>query len=214
MKVTKIRNDVWKFKGEASVYLIKNDPLDSLNGGHPAGQAEWVLIDAGDAGDREDLIREIRKVVSLKKINIVLLTHLHYDHLGCLDLFPNAKVFASGVELQDYVENARGFNFYVSKEIDNILRNKAKRLKGSGWGLKILKVPGHTRGSVAFLDEKRKLLFSGDTIFGGGIMGRTDFPNSLPDEMDRNVRMLRKLVVSEGLGLCPGHGYWEDQQSA
>ncbi len=220
MKVTKIRDDVWKFKGEASVYLIKNS-------------GEWVLIDAGDAGDREDLIREIRKVVSLNspkgvphaqtastnvdelgKIDIILLTHLHYDHLGGLDLFPNAKVFASGVELQDYVENARGFQFYVSKKIDRILREKAKRLKGSGFGLRILKVPGHTRGSVAFLDEKRKLLFSGDTIFGGGIMGRTDFPNSLPDEMERNVRMLRKLVVSEGLGLCPGHGYWEDQQSA
>jgi len=201
MKITKVRDDVWKFKGVGSVYLIRNPD-------------EWVLIDAGDVEDRKDLILEIRKVVSLKKIGIVLLTHLHHDHLGGLDLFPNAKVFASGVELRDYIENARSFHFYVSPEVDRILKKKAKALKGSGWGLKVLKCPGHTRGSVAFLDEKRKLLFSGDTIFGGGIEGRVDLPNSEPEKMGKSTAMLRKLVAEEGLGLCPGHGYWEDSQNA
>jgi len=199
MKVSKIRDDVWKFKGVGSVYLIKNE-------------SEWILIDSGDSADRDDLIREISKVVDLGKINVVLLTHLHYDHLSNLDLFENAKVFASGQELQDYLENSKSFYFYVNEKVDKILKDKAKRLKGSGWGLKILKVPGHTRGSVAFLDEKRKLLFSGDTIFGGGIEGRTDLPNSSPEDMKNSVKKLRKLVVDKGLGLCPGHGYWEDSQ--
>ena len=200
MKVTKIKDDVWKFKGNGCVYLINNED-------------EWVLIDTGDEQDRDDLAEEIKKVVPLDEVDIVLLTHLHYDHLGGLDLFPNAKVFASDVELRDYMENARSFYFYVNGEVDKILRNKAKRLKGSGFGLKMLKVPGHTRGSVAFLDEKRKLLFSGDTFFGGDIVGRTDLPNSLPEKIGGNVRMLQKLIADEGLMLCPGHGYLEDQQS-
>ena len=194
MKVEKVLEDVWKFKGSSSVYLIKNAD-------------EWVLIDAGDACEKKELASEISKIVDLDKIGIVLLTHLHYDHVGSLGLFSNAKVFANRTELQDYAENARGFYFYVDKEVDLILREKAKALKGAGWGLKILKVPGHTRGSVVFLDEKRKLLFSGDTIFAGEIEGRIDLPNSVPGEMRKSVSFLRKLVFENDLTLCPGHGY-------
>ncbi len=210
MKVTRIRDDVWKFKGVGSVYLIKQD--------------KWILIDAGDSEDREFLRGEISKIVSLDKVDVVLLTHLHYDHLGGLDLFSNAEIFASEEEIADYMENARGFHFYVNDKSDKILKQKARalpvvkmRVKGRSpriaeiFGLEILKVPGHTRGSVAFLDRERKLLFSGDTIFGGGISGRTDFLNSSPRDMDKSTRMLRKLVMEEGLGLCPGHGYWEEQ---
>ncbi len=200
MKVTKIRDDVWKFKGVGSVYLIKNE-------------TEWVLIDAGDSEDRDDLVREIGKVVALDEIGVVLLTHLHYDHLGGLDLFSGAKVFASREELEDYARGAKKFHFYVDEKINKILRKGVRILGEEVFGLKVLRVPGHTRGSVAFLDERRKLLFSGDTIFGGNIEGRTDLPNSLPDEMGESVKRLRKLVINEGLGLCPGHGYWEDSQN-
>jgi hydroxyacylglutathione hydrolase len=199
MRVTRIREDVWKFKGVGSVYLIRND--------------KWILVDAGDNEDRKFLKREISKVVSLDKIDVVLLTHLHLDHLGAIDLFSNAEIYASGDEIADYMKGAEEFHFYVSEEVDNILKEKMKPLPKSILGLETLRVPGHTRGSVAFLDRKRKLLFSGDTIFGGGISGRIDLPNSLPGKMEESVRRLRKLVVDEGLGLCPGHGYWEDEQS-
>ncbi|NPE26842.1 MBL fold metallo-hydrolase [Methanococcoides sp. SA1] len=201
MKVTQIREDVWKFKGTGSVYLIKN-------------MKEWVLIDAGDSSDRDDLVKEIPKVIALNKINVVLLTHLHYDHLGGLDLFSGAEIFADVQEIEDYKDNAEKFHFYVDEKVDKILKEKIKPMDKEMFGLKILKVPGHTRGSVAFLDEKRKLLFSGDTIFGGSIEGRTDLPNSIPEKMEESVKLLRKLVIDEGLGLCPGHGYWEDAQES
>jgi len=74
-------------------------------------------------------------------------------------------------------------------------------------GLKIVRVPGHTRGSVAFLDEKRKLLFSGDTLFTNDIIGRTDLPNSIPEKMDESVAKLVKMIEDDKLLLCPGHGY-------
>lgn len=194
MKVTKIRPDVIKFKATGSVYLINKE----------------IIIDTGDDTNKEILAKEIEKITPLSEIKIVLLTHLHYDHLGSLDLFPNAKIYASKEELEDYKDNAEKFHFYVSEKTDKILKEKTLPLPDKICGLDVLKVPGHTRGSVAFLDEKRRLLFSGDTIFGGDIIGRTDLPNSLPEEMEESVKKLRKLVVEKGLGLCPGHGYWED----
>jgi len=193
MDVKKIREDVWKFKGRGSVYLI----MGKTN----------ILIDAGDSMDREFLAREISKIISPERIDVVLLTHLHYDHLGCIDLFSGAEIFASKEEIEDYMENARGFHFYANEKADEILRQKIRPLPNRIENLEVLKVPGHTRGSVAFLDKKRKILFSGDTIFSGEIIGRTDLPSSVPESMSKSVRMLRNLVSSKRLLLCPGHGY-------
>ena len=126
MRVTRIRDDVWKFKGVGSVYLIKAN--------------KWILIDAGEDGDREFLTKEISKVVSLDKIGVVLLTHLHYDHLGAVDLFSNAEIFASEEDIEDFMKDAKGFGFYVNDKKQNeqkiktekhlwTLRNKTNKLR-------------------------------------------------------------------------------------
>ncbi len=198
MKVEKIREDVWKFKGEGSVFLIKGE--------------KNILIDSGSLSDMENLKIEISKIVPLDEIDAVLLTHLHYDHSGNLTLFPLADIFVDKEELEDYIKDSKKFHFYVNKETDRLMREKAILLPKYIFGLEVLKVPGHTRGSVAFLDNERHLLFSGDTIFGGSISGRTDFHNSLPSKMEESTSLLRKLTAEKGLGLCPGHGYWEDSQ--
>lgn len=211
METEKVRDDVWKFKGIGSVYLIRGN--------------KNILIDAGDSEDRDGLIEELSKIISPDRIDVVLLTHLHYDHIGCIDLFSNAEIFASNVEIANYMEDARGFHFYATEKGDEILRQKLRplpmgdsgvgsggsvvggRMMGTIEGLEVLKVPGHTGGSVAFLDRTRKILFSGDTIFGDDIIGRTDFPGSVPEDMEGSVEMLRTIVKEDELVLCPGHGY-------
>jgi hydroxyacylglutathione hydrolase len=67
--------------------------------------------------------------------------------------------------------------------------------------LRILHTPGHTRGSISLVGEK--LVFTGDTLFAGGI-GRTD----LPGGSDRDMRLsLEKLLrLPEHYTVYPGHG--------
>ena len=188
-----IANDVYKIKSNGNVYLVlKPVPM---------------VIDTSGQMNREHIKSEIEKIIPLEEIKIVLLTHLHYDHAGNVEIFPNAEIYADDDDIEDCRYDSRKFNFYVSEKVDEILKKELKLLPAEVGGLKVIRVPGHTRGSVAFLDEKRKLLFSGDTIFSDGIIGRTDLPNSIPEKMDESVAKLIGMVKDDGLLLCPGHGY-------
>ena len=187
-----IAEDVYKIAGDGNVYVILG--------------SEPIVIDTSDAVDSKAIMSAVGKVVPLEDVKKVLLTHMHYDHAGNVEIFPNAEIYADAAEIENYRKSPKDFFFHgISKESDDILRN-AKPLPVEISGLKVLKVPGHTRGSVAFLDEKRKLLFSGDTIFGNGI-GRTDLPNSIPEKMDASVAELVEMVKEDKLLLCSGHDY-------
>ncbi|MFN4133398.1 MAG: MBL fold metallo-hydrolase, partial [Candidatus Hadarchaeales archaeon] len=51
-------------------------------------------------------------------------------------------------------------------------------------------------------DPENKSLFSGDTVFCGGV-GRTDLPTGNGDDLLKSLRELEKLEVES---LYPGHG--------
>ena len=190
----KIANNVYKIKGDGNVYLIL-EPVP-------------MLVDNGDKTNKNYIKSKIEKFIPLDKIEIILLTHLHYDHVGNLELFPNAKIYADSEEVKDYKKNSETFSFSnIPKNIDTILREKLRPLPAEINGLEVIKVPGHTRGSISLLDKKRKLLFSGDTLFSNGIIGRTDLPNSVPNKMDESVAKLTNEIKNNGSLLCPGHDY-------
>lgn len=189
--IEKINNDVYKINSDSNVYLILNP--------------EIFLIDTSNNQDSSYIKKQIQKITPLESINNVLLTHLHYDHCGNLDLFENAQVYAPKKEIENFFENPNDFFlFNVSKKTIEKLK-KAKPLPNKINDLTIINVPGHTKGSVAFLDEKRKILFSGDTLFENGI-GRTDFNNSAPEKMNESLKKLRNLILEKDLKLCSGHG--------
>ena len=50
--------------------------------------------------------------------------------------------------------------------------------------------PGHTPGSICLVGEK--LVFTGDTLFAGGI-GRTDFPGGSISDMRLSLQKLVQL---------------------
>ena len=67
--------------------------------------------------------------------------------------------------------------------------------------LKVMHTPGHTPGSICLVGKG--LVFSGDTLFAGGI-GRTDFPGSSPRDIEIS---LQKIVgLPDNFLVYPGHG--------
>jgi len=159
-----------KFKRFGSyVYLLKLD--------------KNILVDTSSTLNQRQLVKDLKKIkLTPNDIDIIILTHNHFDHTGNLSIFKKAKIYASK---QDF----------KSEKIININKLKIKSLK-------IIKTPGHTKGGICVL--YRKILFSGDTLFHRGTIGRTDLRTSDPKEMSKSLEKLKKLNYKL---LCPSHGY-------
>jgi len=192
----KIIDGVWKIEELANAYYLSD---------------ENILIDTGFSLDSLAIKKELSEFMDLLKVKTVIFTHLHFDHVYNYDLFPNAKFYASKESIEDYNNNKEATvlqelvvdRVHVEpKKIDLKLLDISE-LKLPNY-LKIIKTPGHTRGSICVLDTKRKILFSGDTFFGNGIYGRVDLPTSVPDELNSSIDKINKLDWDI---LCPGHDY-------
>ena len=68
--------------------------------------------------------------------------------------------------------------------------------------IKAIHTPGPSPGSLCFIQDG--LLFSGDTLFCGGV-GRTDLPGGSWDNMIDSIRN-KILILSDETLVLPGHG--------
>ncbi len=188
-----------------------------------------ILIDTSSKENSKELISSLQFLnISPEDINIIILTHAHYDHTENINLFPNAKIYGdfkkqinsdhTQTEIKNIlpieklpnskIEQSSSNNNYEQKQI---IGNKGelKYSNGrSGIGMddcsktqfKIHKTPGHTEGDI--LIQYKNILFSGDIIFHNGYVGRTDFPESNTEKMQQSLEFIKKLDFDI---LCPGH---------
>lgn len=194
MKIEKIARGIWKFTEWAglssNVYLVDVDVP--------------TLIDLGAKEFSRTLVRGLKEIgYTPADIKKVIFTHLHFDHIGDPAVFKNAEFFASETEINDLKENRIGSFFALFGT------NPASLMKGielkpakTGSTFTIIETPGHTRGSICIWLKEKKILFSGDTLFHNNILGRTDLPNSAPDEY---MDSLKKLARFKYKAICPGH---------
>jgi glyoxylase-like metal-dependent hydrolase (beta-lactamase superfamily II) len=182
----KIAPKVWKLNVDSNVYFLD--------------LKEKLIIDTGPRAYKGVVGGELSKVVELDKINRVIFTHLHYDHIGNFDLFPKAKFYASQEEIALLKKNRA----YAIGDPLLVLKFKVKLHPLKDFlGLKVIKTPGHTKGSICLYYPKEKILFSGDTLFFNGF-GRIDFPFSDPGKMEESLEKLKKIKYKI---LAPGHDY-------
>lgn len=142
----------------------------------------------------------------------ILLTHGHFDHsqgAKILSEKTGAKICIhenDEVMLHNPGKNSAGFyyrgdtTFYPITSGDLILHDGDTLTVGT-MCFQVLHTPGHTPGSVCFLEEGT--LFCGDTVFQYGY-GRYDLWGGDRESLSAS---LQRLSLLEGnLKLCPGHG--------
>lgn len=144
------------------------------------GQESALLIDAlTGAGNLRAFVRELTDLpVTLAN------THGHVDHAGGNFDFESCHIHADDIPMiyeidipgrMEYVKMMSGFNPAAPKTLreDDFTPQKALKTFPLADGqvfdlgnrrIEVIAVPGHTRGSVVFLDAAARLLFSGDAI--------------------------------------------------
>jgi hydroxyacylglutathione hydrolase len=184
----KLADNIWKITCNSNIYIIKDK--------------EWIAIDAGDRTFHGDVLKDISEITDPENISKVLFTHLHCDHIGNIDLFPNAELYASQEEIDSLKNNAADTT--LSEDLIKESKLNLKPLPKKIGSLEVIETPGHTKGSVCFYLKKEKILFSGDTLFSMDHCGRTDLPTSAPEKLKKTLDYLYALDIKM---LCPGHDY-------
>lgn len=156
---------------------------------------ETAVIDAGACN------RMLLDALAGKKVRYILLTHGHFDHiLGVAALkktFPQAEICIHQADAACLTDadcslassNCPGLQEAVAP--DRLLQEGDVLPLGTAQ-LTVLHTPGHSKGSVCFMDKENRLLFSGDTLFCL-TAGRTDLPGGSAEELLISLMRLRNL---------------------
>jgi glyoxylase-like metal-dependent hydrolase (beta-lactamase superfamily II) len=140
-----------------------------------------ILIDTSSPDNIPELESDLKNLgLSPQDISTIILTHNHWDHTGGIILFLDAEFYASKLDFGENLKEIHKLNIPEFKIIDT---------------------PGHSKGGICIL--YKDILFSGDTIFHRGTIGRTDLPGSDENEMKKSLEKLKKIKYKI---LCPGHG--------
>ena len=180
-----------------------------------------VVIDCGCSDAKEQ--QRFEQYVSDNALSIKyhLLTHAHIDHIyGARFIYERYGVLPFLSSKDEWLFNmmsmqADAFGVPLLNEplkefvpleskIDENMHIRLKLVEDKSCLVKVIPTPGHSEGSVCYWFEDDSILFSGDTMFQGG-MGRTDFPggnySQLIDSLGRLCALPAETLV------LPGHGF-------
>lgn len=169
------------------------------------------IIDPGDFSEVENNILNQFIVDNELKVQNILLTHAHIDHvLGLQKAFDKYKVPILMHELEKEIldrnpMDANRFGFFFKPfegEISYLNENEIISL--DDYEFQILHVPGHSPGHIAFYSEAQKFIISGDVLFEGSI-GRTDLYKGDAQELLKSIRE-KLFVLEDETKVYNGHG--------
>jgi len=168
-----------------------------------------VLVDTGM--NTKGLVEEINRNTDIKDLELIILTHCHYDHTASaqeIAQMSGAKVAIHKDDApllkNDNISAAAMFGYSApSIDADMLLEEGDRIPVGEDEELEVIHTPGHTPGGICLYEASSKSLFSGDTVFPNGSIGRTDFQGGSSTQLTESINKLMKLDVGT---LYPGHG--------
>ncbi len=169
----------------------------------------YDLVDAGIGTDHTQILSEVASVMDPHRIRHVAITHEHLDHVNGIPAWQGlgAKIATSQATadklLVGHDPTSAMFGQRIpTLEVDRILEDEAD-IELGGSTFRALATPGHSPGSMCYWHDASGTLFSGDTVFAQGGIGRFDFPDGDVAVLAESILRLERLPVHS---LHCGHG--------
>jgi glyoxylase-like metal-dependent hydrolase (beta-lactamase superfamily II) len=191
-----------RFKNRAAnAYLVK-------------GSRRTIMVDVGLSSNYPHLLTCLEHVgVTPGKIDMVVLSHEHLDHIGAAYHFVGRtyiaahRLAANKIMLRDDFSMLRKMFNEPNVPIDiDIWLEEGNVLDLGNFRLEVLYTPGHTSACMTLFDVEKGLLFAADTLMPGGVMGGVFGSGSISDY----IQSLEKLKGLNSKILLSGHGRLSD----
>jgi glyoxylase-like metal-dependent hydrolase (beta-lactamase superfamily II) len=182
------------------------------------------LIDVGLSGKGAYKIQSLQEAgVHLEDIKRIILTHTHFDHIGCLTEIrkqvPQAELWVHTLEADSLeqgdertvygMEMFRGmcqmqyglksgaFTYQVHRKLQG---GESLAIGGMDW--EVFHIPGHSMGGIALYHRPKRILIPGDVIYADYAIGRYDLHGASAPDLKKSLMRLGELEVEI---LLPGH---------
>ena len=130
--------------------------------------------------------------INLDDIKIIILTHLHPDHIGCLKKFINAKIYISSEMYSEYKKNnlkSLIFKNLIPDDFENRIHliefntsNKCVSFLNND-DISLINLNGHAKGQIGVYLKNDNILLAADSCWGNDLLN-----------VSKNMKIIGKLI--------------------
>ncbi len=188
---------LWLILGGDRPILVDTglDNVEEMNRGAAHVLRRPIVQEPGQS-TREQLARFGLKG---EDIGAVILTHLHFDHVDCLDQFPSARIHVSARGLELATADGWKGSWAPGKTLEILTRTAKDRTVAQddaevAPGIRTMRVGGHTPCSQAVLVETRagRACLTGDTVSLAANLER-DIPVGVCEDPEECLRAMERI---------------------
>lgn len=157
--------------------------------------SELAVVDTGSAGSEGEILSAVEALGgSWERVDHVIATHAHGDHVGSISAVMEAAFNSSGYAGADDLGKIAAPRDLVSlSDGDEV------------FGLQVISTPGHTAGSISVFDPSSSVLIAGDALNAPG--GNIEGPNpGFSADIDLANASVSRLAEINFETLLVGHG--------